>query len=609
MPTAPSVSRSPRRWLALPLFVLGCLLVVPSVSSQEDSSGKGDAAGSFGESVDVVVLEVEAVVTDGQGRRVHGLTPDDFRLMVDGREVPVEYFAEVRDGEAASVARTGDRVGNLPEPSAPVATNYLLFIDDYFGIGKRRNWVLDRVAQQVDELPPQDRVAVVAYDGDRIEVLADWSSPRAELRQALLAAKDRPAHGLLRANEWQRRAFAPERAPFDTRAAIAAAGTLPGIPRGAGGYGEAYATGASSLAYPALTGSLVSGPIANDERRLVDPFHDVWTEDLELSRELMAIQATMRVMPRPEGRRVMLLLAGSWPAESLAAQDVLRPHESDVLLSLPSGYGRSAPLDDLAMVQPVIDTANLLGFTVYPADVNGFRPGPQVDEVARFGSLWKLADGTGGQALLFGERAETLNAVVEDTRTYYSLGFTPKLDHDNAYHDIRVELRQPDRVGHLDVRSRAGYRDFSSATELNLLTESALQFGGGPARSGSSGSAGAAAPGTLSVSLGTPERRPRKTMKVPLTLEIPWSRITVLPSNGGSSGQLEIRIAARDQDGALSEVATVPLRLTLEDETAPAGSLQWETDLVLRRERNDLVVSVYDALSGRVMTRVVTAAP
>ena len=54
----------------------------------------------------------------------------------------------------------------------------------------------------------------------------------------------------------------------------------------------------------------------------------------------------------------------------------------------------------------------------------------------------------------------------------------------------------------------------------------------------------------------------------------------------------------------------MPLKLTLEDSTrSRAGSLHWESDLLLRRERNDLVVSVYDALSGRVMTRVVTAAP
>lgn len=588
MPAVPGFSRLHHRWLALPLFVLACLLVVPKASSQEDRSG---AAASFGESVDVVVLEVEAVVTDGHGRRVHGLAPEDFRLLVDGREVPVEYFAEVRDGEAAAVAvavaNPSDAAGTVPALSAPVATNYLVFIDDYFGIGSRRDWMLDRVATQVDGLPPQDRVAVVAYDGDRIEVLADWSSPRSELRQVFLDAKERPALGLLRANEWQRRTFARERDAFRTSAsALAIRGGFRG----------------PSLASPTLTYAHVAGPLADTDRVLSDPFHDIWAQDLELSRELTAIQATMRVMPRPEGRRVLFLLAGGWP-DGAGSRSVLRPNERDVLLSLPEGYGRTAPLDDLAMIRPVIDTANLLGYTVYPADMNGFRPAPQVDEVARLGTLRELADGTGGRPLFFAERDNSLTEVVADTRTYYSLGITPTLDRDDAYHDIRVEVRPSAGSGRLHVRSRDGYRDFSRATELDQLTESALQFGGG------SDASAAPTPGTLSVSLGTPERRPRKTMRVPLAVEVPWNQITVLPTSGGSAGQLEIRIAARDRDGGLSEVTTVPLHLAFADAASPDGSLRWESEVLLRRERNDLVVSVYDALSGRVMTRVVSTAP
>ena len=55
---------------------------------------------SFGESIDVRVVNVEAVVTDKSGTRVFGLTPDDFRLLVDGEEVPIEFFTEFRGGEA-----------------------------------------------------------------------------------------------------------------------------------------------------------------------------------------------------------------------------------------------------------------------------------------------------------------------------------------------------------------------------------------------------------------------------------------------------------------------------------------------------------------------------
>ncbi|MFY9825785.1 MAG: hypothetical protein WAM82_30705, partial [Thermoanaerobaculia bacterium] len=44
------------------------------------------ASSSFGESIDVRVVNVEAVVTNRKGGRVPGLTAADFRLLVDGRE-------------------------------------------------------------------------------------------------------------------------------------------------------------------------------------------------------------------------------------------------------------------------------------------------------------------------------------------------------------------------------------------------------------------------------------------------------------------------------------------------------------------------------------------
>jgi hypothetical protein len=96
-------------------------------------------------------------------------------------------------------------------------------------------------------------------------------------------------------------------------------------------------------------------------------------------------------------------------------------------------------------------------------------------------------------------------------------------------------------------------------------------------------------------------------MEVPFRLELPWSEVTQLPSSRGLVTRLQIRIAVRDREGALSEVARVPLDLILTGE--PRGVLHWNADLTLRRERHDLVVSVYDALSGEVMTRVVQVEP
>ena len=62
------------------------------------------ASSSFGESIDVRVVNVEAVVTNRKGARIPGLTAADFRLLVDGREVSIDYFTEVAGGQAVAPA-------------------------------------------------------------------------------------------------------------------------------------------------------------------------------------------------------------------------------------------------------------------------------------------------------------------------------------------------------------------------------------------------------------------------------------------------------------------------------------------------------------------------
>jgi len=61
----------------------------------------------FGEVIDVRVVNVEAVVTDKAGQRVRDLKAGDFKLRVDGVEVPIGFFSEVREGVSVGAADGG----------------------------------------------------------------------------------------------------------------------------------------------------------------------------------------------------------------------------------------------------------------------------------------------------------------------------------------------------------------------------------------------------------------------------------------------------------------------------------------------------------------------
>lgn len=128
-------------------------------------------------------VDVEAVVTDREGNRVRGLSAGDFRLRVDGAEVPVERFAEVAEGT--------------------MGRSYLVFIDDSLSIAVQRDLVLWEIERDLGRLGPGDRMAIVAFDGERLHPLADWTGDREALAAALAEARRRPAReSLTRSAMW-----------------------------------------------------------------------------------------------------------------------------------------------------------------------------------------------------------------------------------------------------------------------------------------------------------------------------------------------------------------------------------------------------------------------
>jgi VWFA-related protein len=148
----------------------------------------------FGESIDVRVVNVEAVITDRKGDRVRGLSAADFRLLVDGREVPIEYCTEIEEGKAAAGPK--DASGQAPVAAGEeVGRSYLVYVDDSFSLANARDAALEKLERDLALLRPADRMAVLAFDGSRIDVLSRWTGDAGVLAAALEKARQRPAGG------------------------------------------------------------------------------------------------------------------------------------------------------------------------------------------------------------------------------------------------------------------------------------------------------------------------------------------------------------------------------------------------------------------------------
>jgi VWFA-related protein len=546
--------RSLRAFLAL------SILALPALAQQQPSES------AFGETIDVRVVNVEVVVTDKQGNRVTGLGPGDFRLRVDGKEVPIQYFSEVRGGQAIAPEEAGSgqsaAVAGLPAlaPGSPVGTSYLVFIDDYFTIAARRDEVLRSLMDSLGHLGPEDRMAVVAFDGRKIDMLSNWSDSDRALSRSFQQALGRQAYGFqrlaeLRAYESSRR-ITGTLGTVDSRAAFANRVDL------------------EELSYMEL--------VADQVRRSVT-----------------AAVSTMRGFAAPPGRKVMILLSGGWPF-SPADYVVNNPNRPILNRDVPTGEQIFAPL---------VDTANLLGYTIYPVDVPGVEStGPDASEGAPRGngllnlreqevhaSLEYAAKETGGKALINGLRAEALQTAESDTRSYYWLGFSPERQRNDKRHEIKVDVL---REG-LKVRARNDYFDLAKNTEVGMIVESALLFGNPP---------GAA---SMPMELGKPVSKGRREIEVPITLAIPLTSMTVVPIDGKHVAELELRISVLDEKGNRSAVPVIPIRLIADRPPSESQGqyVRYDTTLKMRKIRQHLIAAIYDPLSGKITTAEADVVP
>jgi VWFA-related protein len=531
----------------------------------------------FGEVLDVRVVNVEVVVTDQDGERVRGLDATDFRLKVDGKEVPIDYFSEIVGGDV--VTREGADVKDVPSllPGQPVGTSYLVFIDDFFSIARDRDRVLERLEQQASALQPEDRMAVVAFDGQELTMLTSWTNSERVLQDALRKARARPTTGLMRMaelnqNDEDRR----QRRDMET----------------------------TTLAFLDQ----------EREHRLemqLDPVEMGYATRLidQLERSVDAAIATLRGFADPPGRKAMLLLSGGWPYNP--AEYTVNDYDADFVDVVSAGADPLIPVGS-ELYGDLANAANLLGYTLYPVDLPGMQRdsrdasvgAPTNEQAASIGGLFPrelqshasleyLAKETGGEALINSRRDEAFERVTADTRSYYWLGFTPTRTQDDKPHQIEVESLRPG----LEVRSREGFLDFSKPKELTMMVESALLFGSPPSTT------------PLELRFGNPERAGSGKMSLPLTIGIPMDSVTLLEQGGRYAADLELRITVMEEKGGRSDTPVEKIEIRGERAPRPGEFFRYVTNLTMRRKPHRVVVAAWDPVSGTILSSSAEVAP
>jgi VWFA-related protein len=415
------------------------LLLAGSLSLAAQETSPEGANVEIGESIDVRVVNVEAVVTDSRGQRIKGLKPEDFRLLVDGKEVPIDYFTEIRGGTAVEVH--GD--GPASPVSGTVGRNLLVFIDQSFTVQAQLDLVLRQLEQDLDRLAPGDQIALVAADREgRLKILTDWTSDAARLRAVIAQVRQEPTGGMHLLASLD--SLENDRTLRNMATTGNAWGDSPSL-LGRNEVGQWWDL--RSARQPRSLSTLERDVAAQGEA-------EIWADDSFGAAAL----AAMRAFSSAPGRKVMLLFSGGWPG----GQD-----------------------------RRIVEAANLLGYSLYPVDVAGLKASAvpmAAKEVglaatganAVYDSITSpfeqrvhygfevLARDTGGKASLNGLRETALERTLEDTEAYYWLGFSPTWNADGKKHEIRLEVRGSG----LRVRARRSYSDLSLRAQHALEEQS-----------------------------------------------------------------------------------------------------------------------------------------
>ena len=606
------------------LFVL-FVLSSAALSAQQEPS--------FGDVVDVNVVNVDVYVTGKDGKPVTGLEKGDFKLYVDGKRVDITNFEAVDRTSAPAAAPAGTPAPVPPAPGKTPAVSaealpedslrLVVYIDNFnIRTGNRA-----RALQQLREfltrqLAPGDQVTIVSYDLGLHVRLPFTSAPA-----AIDAAIDGLARLTVQGDEDDRsRRQAFQEIMTIQSASIKDVPPLP-CPRHIATPAHTYAAARRQevlQTFGALT-LLVNSLSGLPGRKAVLHVSDgiSITPGEEMFQFLYQIcgggganggMGSAQIPNRPPVRErpglrdadddddmeqqiddpntvfdSRLLGPGAYPAASQAALDA-------------QSYSVATNVATLAA------HANAHRVTLYTLQADGAQATVAAD--ASFGSnerllqmpavarversnrqetLTALASATGGRAFLDSvDLRPDLARLREDFDRYYSLAYSPSRPGDGKEHRIEVKVKGQG----LKVRSRQSYRDKPALERTVDRTLAALFYGFEDN------------PLSVSVEIGEQTAQASGRYMVPVYLRIPLFKLRVLENKGENGetsyeGRLRLFVATRGA-GGLTPIrqVDVPIQIPQKEVLMAMGQYYGYTlSLDMAPGEQQIAVAVRDELT------------
>ncbi len=550
-------------------WLLGAGLAALPLPAQE-AGGAGRAPLPILEELDVRVVNVDVVVQDGQGVPVMGLSRGDFSLRVDGREVPIEYFSEVRvaaggSGGASELADAA-REDRTISSQLPMLVVYL---DARETRPRRLQTSLEALRVSMGDLLASTRGVMMVRQERNLSV--DQGFTRDSER--LMGVVERWA-GLKRPS-----ALAADRRLLMSRLENAVDPVL------------------------ALLSEDDEGVLEEAVQLLAEVRIQAQTERLATLRAVQQLRSLVGSVAALPGRKAVLYIGPGFepmPGEALFRTWWSKYGSVARQLNVTSPEAEMGLDQALPQLTRLLEDAKERQVSFYGHDPGGSRTRGSDAEFSGVAAstfsaqdaynqqqwVLALARGTGGIGQVHStELSPLLRRMTDGFRYYYSLGYTPADDRPEAGRLEVAVATDGLEVRHFDrVVARQGSRGLEALTLGALLTETAEN------------------PLGVEIQLDPARRQKDDTFVVPLLVKVPIASLMLLPQETAHVGRLSVAVQAQSATGELSPPAqgVVPIEIQNEELlTALGGLAGYRLELRIASGEQIIAIGVRDEVAQR----------
>jgi len=513
------------------------------------------------ETIEVRITNLDVVVTDASGRPVTGLTQDDFVVVENGKEQPVTNFYEIR-----GTAGKGEAPDAAPEvPPAVAKRRIVVFVDNYTIHPLARNQAFAALEKSMSQIIRDGDEAMIVFWNRGLEIVAPFTSDRAELLRRFRAAAKESSGGM--SLETTRTRILNHASQMLADAAAPSQNKI-SVPRA---YNESIASAR-------------------------DFAEEVYAIEVQMLGDLSRMIGTLAGV---EGKKAMIFLGAELPDQPglEVFQQIDALFRGHMRIDRPAFFREGGKRSLGADMRKVARQANANGVTMYMVDTanRSRRNDPtegMVDASADFFAqtntpiaMSTIAAITGGVSVAGGKSFEqALGTISDDLSSYYSLGYrSPDAGEGNRNVEVRVK-----RDG-LRVRSRSTYiartpeEDVRERVIANVFHASVKSDF------------------DIDVVAGKPERQADGQFRLPLTIHFP-SSMTLIPQDGQLAGEFAVYIATGTDTGSVSEVTknVQPMKFPAGSEKAilDMKTFTYQAALLVREGEQFVSVAVVDSVAG-----------